>query len=175
MLTVLLVSTTILLIVADQLTKLWALEYLHHAARIIPVIDGVFEFRYLENRGVAFGMMEGQIWLFIPITLLISALIIVMLLRSPMRKHKMFCFPAVMVMAGAIGNLIDRMAYGYVIDFLYFRLIDFPIFNFADCCVVIGACLLFVYFLFGTKEFDELPLHTLFFGISMNKKENNDG
>ena len=175
MLTVLLFSTTIILIVADQLTKFWALEQLHHADRIIPVIDGVFEFRYLENRGVAFGMMKGQIWLFIPITLLICSLIIVMLLRSPMRKHKMFCIPAVMVMAGAIGNLIDRIAYGYVIDFLYFRLIDFPIFNFADCCVVIGACLLFVYFLFGTKEFDELPLHTLFFGISMKKKENNDG
>lgn len=175
MLTVLLVSTTILLIVADQLTKLWALEYLHHADRVISVIDGVFEFRYLENRGVAFGMMEGQIWLFIPITLLISTLIIVMLLRSPMRKHKMFCFPAIMVMGGAIGNLIDRIAYGYVIDFLYFRLIDFPIFNFADCCVVIGACLLFVYFLFGMKEYDDLPLCTLLFGISVKKKENNDG
>ena len=175
MLTILLFSTAILLIVADQLTKFWALEQLHHADRIIPVIDGVFEFRYLENRGIAFGMMKGQIWLFIPLTLLISALIIVMLLRSPMRKHKMFSFSAVMVMAGAIGNLIDRIAYGYVIDFLYFRLIDFPIFNFADCCVVIGACLLFLYFLFGTKEYDELPLRTLFFGIPMKKKENTDG
>lgn len=175
MLTVALLSTTVLLIVADQLTKFWALEQLHNADRVIPVINGVFEFRYLENRGVAFGMMQGQTWLFIPITLLISALIVVMLIRSPMRKHKMFSIPAAMVMAGAIGNLIDRIAYGYVIDFLYFKLIDFPIFNFADCCVVIGACLLFLFFLFGMKEYDDLPMRTVFFGIPTKQKERDDG
>ena len=152
---------------------MWLTE--DNADRVIPVIDGVFEFRYLENRGVAFGMMQGQTWLFIPITLLISALIVVMLIRSPMRKHKMFSIPAVMVMAGAIGNLIDRIAYGYVIDFLYFKLIDFPIFNFADCCVVIGACLLFLFFLFGMKEYDNLPMRTVFFGIPTKQKERDDG
>lgn len=172
---ILLLSTTVLLVAADQLTKLWAVEQLHNADRIIPVIEDVFEFRYLENRGVAFGMMQGQIWLFIPITLLISALIVIMLLRSPLRKHKMFSIPAVMVMAGAIGNLIDRIVHGYVIDFLYFKLIDFPIFNFADCCVVIGACLLFLYFIFGMKQYDDLPMRTVFFGIPVKHKESNDG
>ena len=175
MLAVILLSVTTLLILADQLTKLWAVEQLHHADRVISIIDGVFELRYLENRGVAFGMMEGQIWLFVPITLLISAVIIVMLFRSPMRKHKMFSIPASMVMAGAIGNLIDRIAYGYVIDFLYFKLIDFPIFNFADCCVVIGAALLFLFFFFGMKEYEDLPMRTTFFGIECVNKEKNDG
>lgn len=175
MLTFGLLSLTVLLILADQLTKYLALTQLHYADRVISVIDGVFEFRYLENRGVAFGMMKGQIWLFIPMTLLISAIIIAMLLRSPMRKHKLFSIPAAMVMAGAIGNLIDRIAYGYVIDFLYFKLIDFPIFNFADCCVVIGACLLFVFFIFGMKEYEGLPIRTAFFGIPMKNKENTDG
>ena len=63
MLTIVLLSTTCLLILADQLTKVWAVEQLHNANRVISVIDGVFEFRYLENRGVAFGMMQGQTWL----------------------------------------------------------------------------------------------------------------
>lgn len=175
MLSVVLLFVTALLIFADQLTKFWALEQLHHTDRVISVIDGVFELRYLENRGVAFGMMEGQIWLFIPITLLISAVIIVMLFRSPMRKQKMFCIPASMIMAGAIGNLIDRIVYGYVIDFLYFKLIDFPIFNFADCCVVIGAILLFLFFLFGMKEYENLPMRTMLFGMESVDKEKNDG
>ena len=76
MLTIVLLSTTCLLILADQLTKVWAVEQLHNANRVISVIDGVFEFRYLENRGVAFGMMQGQTWLFIPITLVITIFLI---------------------------------------------------------------------------------------------------
>lgn len=175
MLTIVLLSTTCLLILADQLTKVWAVEQLHNANRVISVIDGVFEFRYLENRGVAFGMMQGQTWLFIPITLVITIFLIVLLFRSPMRRNKLFGFSAAMVMAGAIGNLIDRVAYGYVIDFLYVKLIDFPIFNFADCCVVVGACLLLVFFIFGMKEYEELPFRTLFFGISTPDKEKKDG
>lgn len=174
MLTLILFSTTCLLILADQLTKFWALEQLHNANQVIPVIDGVFELRYLENRGVAFGMMQGQTWLFVPVTLVVAVFLIVMLFRSPMRNNKLFGFSAAMVIAGAIGNLIDRVAYGYVIDFLYFKLIDFPIFNFADCCVVVGACLLFIYFVFGMKEYEELPLLTLFFGIPTKNKEKSD-
>ena len=136
---VLFIVSTVALIAVDQLTTIWAVTQLHEAERISPVIEGVFELHYTENRGVAFGMLQGQLWLFVPMTLLIVALFCIMLLRSPLRHYKLFTIPAVMIMAGAIGNLIDRILYGYVIDFLYFRLIDFPIFNFADCCVVVGA------------------------------------
>ena len=168
----LIIST--LLIVADQLTKFWAIAQLKNAPAI-PVIEGVFEFQYTENRGVAFSMLQGQRWLFIPLTLLVAVGIIVMLLRSPLRRYKMFDITCVLVLAGAVGNLIDRVAYGYVIDFLYFKLIDFPIFNFADCCVVVGAILMFLFVLFGMKEEEDLPLRTLLLGIPVKNKEKTDG
>lgn len=171
---VLFIVSTVALIAVDQITKIWAVTQLHEAERIIPIIDGVFELHYTENRGVAFGMLEGQLWLFVPTTLFIVALLSAMLMRSPLRQFKLFTIPAVMIIAGAIGNLIDRILYGYVIDFLYFKLIDFPIFNFADCCVVVGAILLIIFFVFVWKD-DEMPLRTMLLGISVPEKENGDG
>ena len=171
---VLFIVSTIALIAVDQLTKVWAVTQLHEAERVIPVIDGVFELHYTENRGVAFGMLQGQLWLFVPLTLLVVTLLGVMLMRSPLRRFKLFTIPAVMVIAGAVGNLIDRILYGYVIDFLYFKLIDFPIFNFADCCVVVGAILLFIFFLFVWKD-DEMPMRTMLFGVKKREKETDNG
>ena len=175
MLTVIMLVSTAVLIGIDQLTKIWAVTALHNANRIIPIINDVFELHYAENPGVAFSMLEGQRWLFIPLTLLIGGFIVVMMLRSPLRRYPLFNITCTLILSGAIGNLIDRIAYGYVIDFLYFRLIDFPIFNFADCCVVIGAGLLFVFVLFGMKEEENLPLRTLLFGIVPKNKENDHG
>lgn len=171
---VMFVIGSLTLITVDQLTKLWAVTQLHNAERVIPIIEGVFELHYTENRGVAFGMLEGQLWLFIPMTLIIVALFGIMLWRSPLRHYKSFVVPSVMIVAGAVGNLIDRILYGYVIDFLYFKLIDFPVFNFADCCVVIGAVMLFIFFLFVWKD-DDMPLVTMLFGIQKGEKENDDG
>ena len=173
MLTVILLVATALLIGIDQLTKWLAITQLHNADRIIPIIDGVFEFRYLENRGAAFGIFKEQMWFLIPITVIISALFMIMLIRSPLRRQWMFSTPTVLIFAGAIGTLIDRIIYGYVVDFLYFKLIDFPIFNFADCCVVIGSILFFIYFLFIQKE--DIPLSTMFLGIRTKKEEKDDG
>lgn len=175
MLTVIMLVATLALVVADQLTKIWAVTQLHYANRVIPVIDGVFEFHYAENPGVAFSMLEGQRWIFIPITLIIGGFILAMMLRSPLRRYPLFNITCVLILSGAIGNLIDRIAYGYVIDFLYFRLIDFPIFNFADCCVVVGAGLLFIFVLFVMKDDDDTPLRTLFLGVEKKQKEKNDG
>ena len=174
MLTFIMLASTILLIGVDQITKIWAISQLHIANRTIPVIDGVFELHYTENPGVAFSMLEGQRWIFIPVTFVIGGVILAMMLRSPLRKYQLFNVTCVLILSGAIGNLIDRIAYGYVIDFLYFSLIDFPIFNFADCCVVIGSCLLFVFVLFVMKEDDDVPFCTLFFGIEKKNKENVD-
>ena len=175
MLTVIMVIATAILIVADQLTKMWSVTQLHNVERVISVIDGVFEFRYAENPGVAFSMLEGQRWIFIPVTLVIGGIIFAMMLRSPLRRYPLFNITCVLILSGAIGNLIDRIAYGYVIDFLYFRLIDFPIFNFADCCVVIGAILLFIFVIFVMKEDDDTPLRTLLFGLEKKGEEKNDG
>ena len=158
----------------DQLTKLWAAAQLA-GQKAIEVIPGVFELDYTENPGVAFSMLENQRWLFIPLSLLIAAFFLVILLRSPLRKNVWFNLICALILSGAIGNLIDRMAYGYVIDFLSFCLIDFPIFNIADCCVVVGAIALFVAILFGMKKVEDVPLRTLLFGISVKKKEQDNG
>ena len=162
----------------DQVTKLWASSQLGKAGKVLELWPGVFEFRYSENTGVAFSLLEGQRWLFIPLTLITSVLIAVMLVRSPMRRRFFFSFPCALILAGGIGNLMDRVAYGFVIDFLYVRLIDFPIFNFADCCVVVGAILMFIAVLFGMKKYEEMPLRTLLFNILVKEKEpkeQNDG
>lgn len=175
MLTIVMLLATAVLIGIDQWTKYLAVTQLHNANRTVSIVDGVFELRYAENPGMAFSMLEGQRWIFIPMTLLIGSLIVAMMLRSPLRRYRLFNVTCVLIFAGAIGNLIDRMRFGYVVDFLYFKLIDFPIFNFADCCVVIGAGLFFVFFLFVMKGEEDTPLRTLLFGIEKKSKENNDG
>ncbi|MBR5475089.1 MAG: signal peptidase II [Lachnospiraceae bacterium] len=158
------------LIILDQLSKYWASTTLLQEG-FIEVIPGAFEFRYTENRGVAFSMLQDQRWVFIPVSILMTLVLIIMLMRSPMRQSKLFCISTILVIAGAIGNLIDRIVLGYVIDYLYFSLIDFPIFNFADCCVVVGAILLSAYMIFGAKNLENLPLRTLFLGINKKQEE----
>lgn len=159
-----------ILVIVDQISKYWAVSVLKEGGPIV-LMEGVFHLQYTENRGVAFSMLEDQRWIFIPVSIALTVLLVVMLMRSPLRESKVFCVATSMVIAGAVGNLIDRVALGYVIDFLNFCLIDFPIFNFADCCVVVGAILLAVYVLFGVKEYEETPLRTLLFGIRVTKKE----
>ena len=132
----------------DQLTKWLAVTYLQDG----PVVlwDGVFELRYLENDGVAWGMFGGETFrgILVAVTGALMAGLLVILM---MRKFRLSLFgkaSLVLVIAGGLGNLIDRVINGYVVDFLYFRLIDFPVFNVADCFVVIGAFMLIVYLLF---------------------------
>ena len=174
MLTWIMIVSTVVLIGIDQITKIWATSALANG-RVISVIDGVFEFAFAKNTGVAFSMLEGKRWIFIPVTILIGVVILTMMLRSPLRRYRLFNITCVLILSGVIGNLIDRMVYGYVVDFLHATFIDFPIFNVADCFVVIGAGLLFVFALFVMKEDDDMPLRTLFFGIEKKGKEKNDG
>ena len=157
MLSFLLICATAILVVVDQITKIWAIHGLHHADRVIPIIEGVFELHYTENPGVAFSMLEGQRWIFIPVTIVACVAILIMMLRSPLRVHRLFNIICVLILAGAIGNLIDRIVYGFVVDFLYFKLIDFPVFNVADCYVTVSAFILLFTLMFFIKE-EELEL-----------------
>lgn len=151
----------------DQWTKCLAAE---HLAQPISLWPDVFELQYCENRGVAFGMLQGQCWVFIPLTLIVVIALVVMLFRSEWRHSRIFSVSAALIVAGGIGNLIDRIFHGFVTDFLYFKLIDFPIFNVADCYVTIGAILLFAYLLFFNKGADDKPLLTVLFGIPVRSK-----
>lgn len=131
----------------DQVTKWLALVYLKEDGPVV-LIDGVFQFRYLENRGAAFGMLQNRQYLFVAGAVIIFLIVAYLYGRLPHeRKYIPLRICAVLVCAGAVGNMIDRIRLNYVIDFLYFNLIDFPIFNVADCYVVV-ACILFIILIF---------------------------
>lgn len=128
----------------DQFTKYMAVIKLKDQTPFV-LIDGVFELRYLENRGAAFGMMQDMRFLLAAGAVIVCGLIVYLYLRMPeKRRYLPLRICAVLLCAGAAGNMIDRIRLGYVIDFFYFRLIDFPIFNVADCYVV-AACIVFAF------------------------------
>ena len=130
----------------DQYTKYLAATKLIHYDTI-PLIQDVFHLTFVKNRGAVFGIMQNQQCFFIIVTFIILMVMIYYIIsKRPDSKLLMSCIS--MVIGGAIGNLIDRILRGYVVDFLDFTLINFPVFNIADSFVVIGAILLSYYFLF---------------------------
>ncbi len=142
---------TILLTALDQFTKVLAAGQLQEGPRVL--LKGVFELRYTQNRGAAFSLLQNHQWLFILISILFLAGICVWQLLLPPKKSVLTLRILLAVLAaGAAGNLIDRIQLGYVRDFLYFRLIDFPIFNLADIYVTVSAALLVLWMLFFDKE-----------------------
>ena len=105
----------------------------------------------MENRGAAFGIMQNKQWFFILITLiLIIAMILYILKVKP--QDILLKLSLSFIIGGGIGNLIDRVFKGYVVDFIDLRIINYPVFNIADCFVVIGAVLLCVYILFSKEK-----------------------
>lgn len=172
MITVLYVVLSAVLIAFDQYSKHLADVYLS-GGKTVDIIPNVFELHYLENHGVAFGMLQDMRWVFIPVSIVLTVVLVWLLVRSPLRNSGLFRFSCYLCLAGALGNMIDRIALGYVIDFLYFKLIDFPIFNFADCYVVIATFLLIYFVLFRFKQYDDLTLKAIL-GFS-EKKEHHNG
>lgn len=128
----------VILIAVDRITKNWAAQAL--ASGDIAVIDKVLYFRYTENTGVAFSMFSDNRWVLVGIT---SVMLIVALafFLSGKIKDKLELFALSLIIAGGVGNLIDRLSLGYVIDFIDVRIINFAIFNVADMCITIGAFL----------------------------------
>lgn len=147
-------SLMIILIIADQLTKIWALTGLRGSEGIV-LIPEVFELQYLENRGAAFGILQDHQIFFVLITIVAAVILTYIYTRIPEDKKYIplkGCY--VLLMAGAFGNMIDRAVRGYVVDFFYFKLIDFPIFNVADIYVTVTMGLLLILILFYYKEED---------------------
>lgn len=142
----------LILVLIDQLTKMWAVKTLADGT-VIPVIKNVIEFLYVENRGAAFGMLKGGLVIFLIIGVIVLAAIAVLLQKIPEEKRYLglrVCLVA--IASGAVGNMIDRCVHVYVVDFIYFKPINFPVFNFADICVTCGAIVLAVLVLFVYKE-----------------------
>ena len=140
------------LLAVDVLLKAWASSSLRPVGSI-PVIPEVFSLYYHENRGAAWGIFQGQRVLLVAVTgCLILFLIAAVILKKFPGRLVNLSFS--LIIAGGLGNLADRIFRGYVVDYLYFELIDFPIFNFADMCVVTGTILLVFYVIVieGKKE-----------------------
>lgn len=136
----------------DQLTKYWASNVLATQGDIL-FWPNIFHFTYVENRGAAFGMLQNQQWFFITMTVIVLIFIVWYWRQIPNNKWGTWMkFALILIISGAIGNLIDRVVLGYVVDFLYFVLIDFPVFNVADIAVVVGVGILMPILLFGDIE-----------------------
>lgn len=156
-------------IVFDQYTKYLAVTNLKDAP--FPIIDGIFELRYLENRGAAFGMLQNQQWFFLVIGFLLLIVITILYIRLPHTKRLLplrICM--IFITCGAIGNMIDRIRLNYVIDFLYFELIDFPIFNVADIYVSVATFVLVILLLFYYKD-EELDEFFRVFSLKKNTEQ----
>lgn len=142
------------LIILDQITKYAAVLKLKNQESFVLVKD-VFELHYLENRGAAFGILQGQKAIFVVITVIILAVIVYVYLKMPVRKRFHFLrVLLVLIAAGAVGNFIDRIRQSYVVDFFYFKAINFPIFNVADIYVTCAAIILVLAILFYYKDDD---------------------
>lgn len=144
----------ILGVMLDQYTKYLAIIHLKGQNPLV-IFKNVFELQYLENRGAAFGLLQNRQFFFFISVMIISIVIIWFYTRVPMnRKFLPLRLCAVFIMAGAIGNCIDRVTQRFVVDFFYFKLINFPIFNVADIYVTVATFLLAFLLLFYYKEAD---------------------
>ena len=142
------------LVLLDQGTKLWALGSLKPIHNM-TVVDGFLDLTFVENRGVAFGMFSGQRWFILLLTGIVTVGLIYFYKTLPRTKeYRPVRLSLILVLAGALGNIIDRMFRGYVVDFFEFTFFEWPVFNVADIYVVAGVILLAVMILFVIKEED---------------------
>jgi len=140
---------SVLFIWIDQYTKNVIIE-MHNASESMDIIPNPFiGITYVENRGAAFGIFQGGRVFFIATTIIILIGMIYYYFKLPKtRLYNWFRIALTSIFAGAIGNFIDRFKMGHVTDFIYFKFIDFPVFNFADIFVVIGTALMCILMLF---------------------------
>ena len=146
---ILLVSAV--LIGLDQMTKYLAVLHLEGQPDF-AIIPGVLELHFLYNPGVAFGLFPNNRWIFIVLTSVMLVILLAVLLSGKFRQQRLVTFSGILIIAGGVGNLIDRIFRTEVVDFIYVKAIHFPVFNLADCFVVVGAALLLIFFLFLYTE-----------------------
>ena len=153
------------LVAIDQVTKTLAVNYLKQSPRnnFIPYI---FNLVYTENKGAAWGMLADQRWIFISVST-VAVILIAFALLIWAKEKPLFCISLALIFAGGVGNMIDRVSLGYVVDFIQFAFFtSFPVFNGADSFVTVGGAMMICYILF-TKD-------NVFFRNDKNKKKENE-
>ncbi len=138
-------------IALDQVTKLWASG--SFVGQTIEIIPGIINFTYAENTGAAFGIFANATWLLAVVSFVLAVVMGVFLIKTrkvygAKKYGKLYVVSLSMIISGAIGNLIDRVLLGYVVDFIQFDFVSFPVFNVADSLVCVGTAMLAVYWLF---------------------------
>lgn len=148
-------SSTILvvaLLLLDLFTKNLATNFLREKPAV-PLVPGVLKLQYLENRGAAFGIMQNAQFFFSLVAIVAIIGIVYFRYLTPRTRHyRPLRVLLLFIIAGAMGNLIDRLSLNYVRDFIYFSLIDFPVFNVADIYVSVATFLLVILILFYYRD-----------------------
>ena len=139
------------MVLSDQLIKIAVVQFLKPVGRV-TAIPGLLDLVYVENTGAAFGMFANQRWVFIVLTIVFVIALIVALFRLKI-TNKLYFTAMFLILGGAVGNLIDRIFNGFVVDYLQLSFFP-PVCNLADYCVVIGVVLMLIYILFFTDFFD---------------------
>ena len=142
----------ILIVVADQITKFITVANIPLFGHV-DFLPGILGFTYVQNTGAAFSALEGMQWLFVVIFLVLTAAILYEYFKKPMpfSTFERWCIAA--IYGGGLGNMIDRVRVGYVIDMLKTEFIRFPVFNVADCFITCGCIAMMVSLIFFNKEF----------------------
>lgn len=146
------IAAILIMIVVDQVVKHWTFTVLQ-PQHTIPLIENVFHLTYIENRGAAFSMFAkfDSRWIFVALASVIT-LAICYTLSKKLMQTALGSWSLVLIAAGAVGNAIDRVARGFVVDMFDFRLIHFPVFNVADIFICVGGILFVIYFMFQYKD-----------------------
>ncbi len=141
----------LILIVIDQVVKAWVRAAIPLGGRL-PFLPGLLELAYVQNTGAAFSILTEHTWLLTLISLVVSVMVAAALAKN-LLPHPVGRLSLALILAGGVGNLIDRALLGFVTDMFATTFMDFPVFNVADICVVIGGGLFVAYaLLFGDKE-----------------------
>lgn len=141
------------LVVLDQLTKLAIRSSLALGQQLV-LIPGIVGLTYVQNTGMAFSSLTGKTAFLAAVSLAASVAIAVILAKNLLFSHPFGKWPLTLILAGAVGNLIDRLFMGFVTDMIQVLFINFAVFNVADCCVVVGGILLAVYVLFFWEKLE---------------------
>lgn len=141
------------LIASDQLLKYWTVSHLA-LGESAPFLPGFMQLTRLHNYGAAWSSFSGKTAILLVVTTLLMAAITVLLVKKIVR-HPLGVAACLLILGGGLGNMIDRVLRGYVVDMFDLQLFSYPIFNLADCFVVVGAILGAVYYLFLYEKYDK--------------------
>ena len=143
-------TLTIILVIIDQVTKYLTVQNIE-LGQVIEFIPNIVSLTYIRNTGAAFSILEGQMWFFYIVTIIVIG-VLIYYMYTEAKKDRMLGILLSFILAGAIGNFIDRLMLHYVVDMIKLEFIDFAIFNVADSYLTVGVILLFIYTFYQERK-----------------------